>query len=133
MTTKNIKQWIVLNCSPEEAYGAWLDSKLHGEMIGGSAKIDKKIGGAFNIWDGAVTGKTLELDPEKHRIVQEWRYDYDDWPENEPSVITVEFVPDKKGCKLNFSQSRIPEKYASDIAQGWKDYYWKPMQEYLSK
>ena len=95
MATKNIKQWTILNCSPDEAYKAWMDSKRHGEMIGGSAKIDPKIGGSFNIWDGAVKGKTLELDPRKHRIVQEWHYDYDDWSKDVPSKIIVEFVPYK--------------------------------------
>ena len=133
MATKNIKQWTILNCSPDEAYKAWMDSKRHGEMIGGSAKIDPKIGGSFNIWDGAVKGKTLELDPRKHRIVQEWHYDYDDWSKDVPSKIIVEFVPYKIGCKLGFWQTKVPSKYASDIAQGWRDYYWKPMQKYFTK
>lgn len=131
--TKNIKQWVILFCSPEEAYSAWMDSEKHGKMIGGDAKIDPKAGGLFSIWGGKIVGKTIELDSEKHRIVQQWRYNYPDWPENEPSKITIEFVPNKKGCKLNFSQSKIPEKYAEDIAQGWKDYYWKPMQEYFER
>lgn len=129
--TKNIKQWVNLDCSPDEVFSAWMDSRRHGEMIKGNAKIDPKVGGKFDIWDGSVVGKTLELEPKKHRIVQEWRYDYDDWPNDAPSKITIEFVPHKNGCKLRFWQSKIPEKYAKDIAQGWKDYYWKPMQEYF--
>src|SRR3990167_314563 len=129
---KNIKQWTILNCAPEEAYRALVDSKKHGDMIGGDAKIDPKIGGLFSIWGGAVTGKTIELDPKKRRIVQSWRYEYDDWPENEPSKITVEFVPNKNGCKLRFWQSDVPDKYVDEIAGGWRDYYWKPMQEYFS-
>lgn len=133
MGTKNIKQWTILACSPDEAFAAWMDSKKHGEMIGGSAEIDPKVEGLFEIWDGAVKGKTLELDPKKHRIVQEWRYEYDDWPENEPSKIIVEFVPYKNGTKLRFWHSGIPEKYADDIAQGWRDYYWKPMQKYFKR
>ena len=133
MATKNIKQWTVLSCSPETAYKAWMDSKKHGEMIDGSAKIDPKVGGAFSIWDGAVKGKTIELDPKKHRIIQEWRYEYEDWPQDQPSKIIIEFVPHENGCKLRFWQSKVPEKYASDIAQGWKDYYWKSMQEYFKR
>ena len=125
-------QWTILNCTPEAAYKAWMDSKTHGAMIGGNAKIAAKVGGKFSIWDGAVTGDTLELDPKKHKIVQSWRYDYDDWPETEPSKITIEFVPYRKDqCKLRFWQSGIPEKYADEIAKGWQDYYWKPMREYF--
>ena len=134
MKTKNIKQWIILNCAPEQAYAAWMDSKKHGQMIDGNAKIDPKIGGKFEVWDGAVTGKTLEADPKKRRIVQEWRYEYEDWPKNQPSKIIIEFIPYKNNqTKLRFWQSRIPDKYADDITQGWKDYYWVPMQEYFSK
>ena len=129
---KSIKQWTVLDCTPDEAYKAWMDSKIHGEMIDGDAKIENKEGGKFSVWDGSVVGKTIELDPEKHKVVQEWRYDYEDWPEDEPSKITVDFVAHGDGkCKLRFWQSNLPDKYADDIAQGWKDYYWKPMQDYF--
>lgn len=133
MATKNIKQWTILPCTPDVAFSAWMDAKLHGEMIDGNAKIDPKVGGASSVWDGSVKGKTLELDPKKHRIVQQWRYEYDDWPNDAPSEITIEFVPYKNGCKLRFWQSKIPAKYVSDIATGWKEYYWKPMQEFFKK
>lgn len=132
METKNIKQWTILPCTPKEAYEAWLDSKKHGAMVQGNAKIDPKVGGEFSIWDGAIKGKTLELNPVKNRIVQSWRYDYDDWPIDSPSKITIEFVPYKKGqCKLRFWQSGIPSKYAEEIAQGWRQYYWEPMKKYF--
>lgn len=65
MKTKNIKQWTILPCIPDKAYNAWLDSKTHGQMIEREAKIDPNIGGSFSIWDGAVKGKTIELDPKK--------------------------------------------------------------------
>ena len=109
-----------------------MDSKTHGEMIGGSAKIDARVGGKFEIWDGSIKGKTLELNPKKRRIVQEWRYNYNDWSENEPSTVTIQFVPHKNNrTKINFSQENIPDKYAQDISEGWSDYYWKPMQDYF--
>lgn len=133
MTTKNIKQWAIFPCSPKTAYNAWLDSKTHGKMIKGSVKIDPKVGGNFSIWDESMTGKTLELHPEKYRIVQSWRYSYDDWPEDKMSKIIIEFVPYKNNqCKMRFWQSGIPEKYADDIATGWKEYYWEPMKQYFS-
>lgn len=134
METKNIKQSIILSCSPKEVYDAWLDSRKHGEMIKGDAKIEPKVGGEFSIWEGSITGKTVELDPDKNRIVQSWRYDYADWPKDHLSKITIEFVPYKNNqCKLVFEQTDIPAKYADEIAQGWQDYYWEPMKEYFQK
>lgn len=134
MQTKSFKQWTILPCSPDVAYHAWLDSKEHGWMIDGSAKIDPKVGGKFSIWDGSVVGKTVALDPKTNKITQEWRYEYDDWPKDAFSKITVQFVAHKDGqCKLRFWHSGVPEKYADDIAKGWQEYYWKPMKEYFEK
>ncbi len=132
METKNIKQWTVLSCNPKQAYAAWMDSAKHGKMIKANAKIEPKVGGAFSIWDGSMVGKTLELDPDNNRIVQSWRYDYDDWPKYHFSKITIEFTTHKGDqCKVLFWQSGIPAKYADGIARGWKEYYWEPMKEYF--
>jgi activator of HSP90 ATPase len=130
--TRSIKESIILPCTPEKAFEAWMDSEKHGEMIEGNAKIENHVGEEFSIWDGAITGKTLELNPEKLQIVQEWRYEYDDWPKDSPSKIILEFLPhNKTGCKLQFSQTEIPSKYVEEIEKGWKEYYWEPMKKYL--
>lgn len=131
MKAKSIKQSVLLNCTPDTGYEAWMDSKKHGEMIGGSAKIEDKVGGKFNIWDGSIIGETLEMDRKNLKIVQSWRYDYDDWPEELASKITVQFIKHGKGCKLVFTHTGVPDKYVDEIAKGWEDYYWKPMQEYF--
>lgn len=134
MNTKNIKQSVILPCSPKEAYESWMDSEKHGEMIQGNAKIEAKVGGTFSIWDGSITGKTLELDPKNFRIVQSWRYDYEDWPKDHFSKITIKFTSYKSGlCKILFSHNGIPEMYAEEITQGWEEYYWKPMKDYFQK
>ena len=100
----------------------------------GSAKIDPKVNGEFTIWGDSINGKTIALDSQKHRIVQLWRYNHEDWPKDHFSKITLEFVPYKDGsCKLRFWHTDIPENHADDIADGWKEYYWKPMQEYFKR
>lgn len=134
MSTKSIKQSTILPCSPDTAFRAWLDSRQHGLMTGGQstdATIDPKVGGKFNIW-GAATGVTLEIDPTRRRIVQSWRYDYDDWPKDQPSQLRLEFRPYKGGqCQLRFWQTGLPAKYAPDVADGWQKYYWTPMKAYF--
>lgn len=134
MITKNIRDEVILECLPREAYEAWLDSATHGKMIDGKASISNRVGGAFSIWDGAIVGKTLELDPVKHKIIQSWRYDYDDWPEDKPSTLIIEFVPYKKNtCKLILTQSELPASHADEIKKGWNDYYWEPMKRYFNR
>ena len=132
MQTKNIKQSVILPCTPQEVYNAWLDSKTHGEMVNGSAKIDPKVGGKFLIWNGDISGKTIELHPDDLKIVQSWRENYDDWPDDYFSVITLQFTPHKNSqTKMLFSHSGIPAKFARDINEGWKTYYWEPMKQYF--
>src|SRR5476651_857208 len=122
METKDSKQSVTFSCSAKEAYHAWLDSKTHADMVNGNAKIDPKVDGAFSIWDDTITGKTLELHPHDHRIVQSWRYEYDKWPVSHFSKITLEFKDEKEGqCKLYFWQTDVPAQYAEEISQGWKD------------
>ena len=132
MKVKNIKQSAVFHCIPDKAYSAWLDSKIHGDMIGGTTKIDPRVGGKFAIWDGSIVGQTLELNSKTRRVVQNWRYD--NWPKDYFSKITIEFMPDRKDkTKINFTQTGIPEEFAKDIEQGWKDYYWEPMKKYFEE
>lgn len=133
MITKNIKQEAILPCLPQAAFTAWMDSKIHGEMTGSKAKIDPKVGGKFTAWDGYIQGETVELDPKKHKIIQSWRSNEDNWPKDFFSKITIEFLPhNKTQTKVKFVQTGVPKEYEKDVEQGWKDFYWKPMRQYFS-
>ena len=133
MNTKNIKLWTILPCTARRAYEAWLNSKIHGEMVDGNAKIDPKVNGEFSVWDKTITGKTIEIDPKKRRIVQNWRYEYDNWPKENFSKLTVEFLPFENGqCKLRMRHSQLPAEFADEIESGWKDYYFTPMKKYFA-
>ncbi len=132
MQTKDIKQKVILPCTPQEAYDAWLDSKTHSEIIGADAAIDPKVGGKFSLWDGEMLGKTIEIHPPINKIVQEWRDNGSDWPEEYYSTITLVFHPLKNGkTELVFTHTGIPQEHVKDIEEGWNNFYWKPMQKYF--
>jgi activator of HSP90 ATPase len=133
MKTTSIRLLTTLPCSAETAYHAWMDSETHAAMIEGTADIDPVVSGHFRIWNGEVQGENLVLDEDIHRVVQHWRYNYDDWPEDQPSRLMVTFgaVNDKE-TEMQLEQTDIPEKYAGDIKKGWEEYYFKPMQRYFS-
>lgn len=110
-----------------------MNSEQHAAMIGGTADIDPVVGGFFTIWDGTVTGRTLQLDDSIHRITQFWRYDYQDWPEDEPSRLMVTFGPiTESECELQLEHTLIPKKYQKDIRRGWQQYYIDRMTVYFS-
>jgi activator of HSP90 ATPase len=124
----DIKQKVSFNASAHDVYEALMDSKKHAKFTGGPAKISRKIGGKFSVYDGYAAGKNLELMPDE-KIVQTWRAS--DWDEEDISEISFTFTPTKTGCTVIFTQKNVPSKHLSAIKQGWIDYYWMPMKKML--
>ena len=127
---KSIRQTETFNAPAAEVYSAFIDEKKHAAFTGASAKINASVGGSFEVWDGYASGKNLELTPDK-KIVQSWRAS--DWPEGVESKITLELSEEGGKTRLHFSQTGIPDEFADDVEQGWTDFYWQPLKEYLSK
>ncbi len=126
MKTKTIKQTIVFKLPPSEIYGLLMDSEKHSAITGSEAEISKEMGGKIWAYDGYITGENIELVPNK-KIVQKWRAS--DWPKGHFSKATFKLDKTKKGTKLTFTQSSVPENFYEDIAQGWYEFYWDPIKE----
>jgi uncharacterized protein YndB with AHSA1/START domain len=113
-----------------QVYRAWLDPAEHAAFIAGAAVIAPGVGGAFDIWDGYITGRTLQLDPPK-RIVQAWRTT--EFPEGSPdSRLEVRLEPDGAGTRLTLVHTEIPDGQGPQYEEGWKEHYFAPMQRYFS-
>ncbi len=121
MKTTTIRQGGMFPLTPRQIYEIWLDSKKHGQLIGGKAVISPKVGGRFKTFNGWAEGKNVELVLNK-KIVQTWRGS--DWPGGHYSTLTLRLmaVPGK-GTKLLFTQTGVPAGLATDIAKGWREYY----------
>jgi len=128
LKTKSFKQKISFKASAHDVYSALMDSKKHAKFTGGPAKISRKIGGTFSVYDGYATGRNLDLVDDK-KIVQEWRAS--DWDDADLSEVTFLITPTKTGCTLTFTHKKVPLQHFSAIKQGWIDFYWKPMKEML--
>jgi activator of HSP90 ATPase len=124
---------ITLEAQAHEVFEAWLSSEIHTEMTGGTAQIDPTVGGSFAVWDGYASGTTATIDKNALTIVQSWRENSDDWPKEHFSTLKVWMVPtSNRACELHFEHSDVPEDRVADIAQGWQDFYWQPMQAYFA-
>ncbi len=128
--SETIHQTIEFNATPQEIFELIIDSKKHSAFTGAPAKIGRKVGDSFSVWDGYAVGKNLEIIKDK-KIVQTWRAS--DWPKGVESKVTFEFVQKGKNCKLHFTQKNVPEEFAKDIEQGWIENYWKLMKDYIEK
>jgi activator of HSP90 ATPase len=117
------------NVSPETLYTAWLDSKTHSEMTGGSAQCSAELNGAFSTWDGYITGFNKALIPNKE-IVQSWRTTEFLDSDNDSEVI-IQLSKTSDGCRLTLIHQNIPEGQP-DYEKGWIDYYFEPMKDYFN-
>lgn len=129
--TTRIKQTVIAQASPDEVYEAFIDAKKHSAFTGSKAACDPKIGGKFTAWDGYISGKNLELEKGK-RIVQEWLTT--DWPDGyPPSRLELTFKKTNKGTEIAMNHSNVPAEQADELAEGWNEFYWKPMQQYFAE
>jgi len=128
---KTIRHTVEFHASPHEVFEALMDARKHAAFTGARAKINRRVGGAFSVWDGYATGKTVKLEDDKV-IVQSWRTT--DFAEDDPdSKVMFHFSRKGKGTRLIFAHSDVPDTLAEDIAQGWIDFYWTPLKAYFAK
>lgn len=132
MKTKTIKQTVTFAAKTAEVYALIMDSKKHTAFSGAKATMSNKPKGKFSTYDGYIHGHNIEL-TEGKKIVQAWHFDEDGWPEDHFSTCTFELKKEGTGTKLIFTQTDVPEHKVENLKTGWKDYYWKPMKEYLKK
>lgn len=130
--SKTLRQQATFSCSPLELYEILMNSKKHGEITGGKAKISNKIPGQFEVFDGYVHGYNIELVPGK-KIIQAWHFSEDGWPEDHFSICTFQLNKIKGGTKLIFTQKGIPIHKYTSLQEGWKQYYWESLKRYLLK
>jgi activator of HSP90 ATPase len=108
-----------------------MEAKKHSAFTGSKATSDPKVGGEFTAWDGYISGSNLELVKGK-KIVQEWSTT--DWPDKfPPSRLELTFKEAKGGTEISMIHSNVPAEQADDLAEGWNEFYWKPMKEYFTK
>jgi activator of HSP90 ATPase len=126
-----IKQKVVIPATPEQVYEAFVDAKKHSAFTGSKATCNPKVGGKFTAWDGYISGKNVELEKGK-KIVQEWITT--DWPQGYlPSRLELTFKRIKSGTEILMVQSNVPEEQANELAEGWNEFYWRPLKEYFKK
>jgi activator of HSP90 ATPase len=124
--TKSLKQIIIIKTDPHNVYETFMDQDLHAKLIGSSAKIERWVGGSFNVFDGYATGNTLELLADR-MIMQSWRAS--DWKEGAVSKIKIELKKLKGGTEITFTQTGIPPEELKAITKGWNDFYWNPLKK----
>ena len=128
---KTIVQKVVFkNTTPKQLYDMYTNAKKYGDSTGMPAKITPKEGAKFNVSDGYITGKNLQLKKDK-LIVQSWRAV--DWAKDDiDSTFIINLEANGKDTVLHAIHANVPDNQVKGIDDGWHQFYWKPWKEYLA-
>gem|GEM_PF-450086 len=136
-----IHQEVSFKAAPARVYSALTDASQFNKVVQLSAamksmaienkpaEISRDAGGAFSAFGGYVTGRQIELVPEK-RIAQAWRAS--SWDPEAYSIARFELSPRGSGTKLEFEHTGFPQGDAEHLLAGWKGNYWEPLAKYLA-
>jgi len=125
-----IHQEVVLKASSNRVYEALLDAQQFGEFTGLAAEIGHEAGGSFSCFGGYISGRNIELIPNK-RIVQAWRSK--DWEDGVYSIVRFELEGRGSETRLVMDHSGFPEGQKEHLESGWPKNYWEPLRKHLAK
>ena len=124
--SKTIRKVYKISSQTDDVWQALVDPVMIDKWSGSSNKMSSEVGRDFELWDGDIFGKNLEVIPGK-KLVQEWYGG--NWPE--PSKVTFTIKKDQKGTILELVQINVPDEEFEDIERGWDEYYLGPIKEML--
>lgn len=123
-----ISQRVTFKASPEAVYDALTSAKEFGKVTGAPAEIETVEGGAFSCFGGQVTGRQIELVPNK-RIVQAWRVG--PWDEGVYSIVKFDLGVSDDLTTVELAHAGFPEGSDEHLEAGWHKMYWDPLTAYF--
>lgn len=96
---------------------------------GAAAVLDNKEGGAFSMFDGAVTGKVLQTTATE--LSYTWHED--GWGEDvAASVVRISLKPAGEHTSLTLTQEQLPEGVEpAEVKTVWYDEFFVPLEDYI--
>lgn len=123
----NFKKYVTLDATPEEVYAALTYEPTVQLWTSAPAKIVPKVGEAFSMWDGSITGTFVALEPGK-LVQQQWDFG----EQEEPSIVTMRLHEDKRGTSLEVRHTHIPSESFDEIVDGWNEIYLRELMDFYN-
>ncbi len=124
-----IRQKVVIDASPDEVYGAYVDMKKHAAFTGSSASGSSRVGGRFSAGDGYISAKFIVLERGR-KVVHDWTTS--EWPPGyPPSLVELTLRPKGGKTELTMVHSKVPAEQVERYTEGWKEFYWEPLKAYF--
>jgi activator of HSP90 ATPase len=115
---RNIIMAASLPAPADKLFDMYLDATVHAAFTGLPVTLEPHAGGAFNAFDGMLSGKILHVEP-KALIVQTWRSG--NWPlTTMDSVLTLSFWPTQDGARIVLVPVYVPAEVFGGVRHGWE-------------
>jgi uncharacterized protein YndB with AHSA1/START domain len=119
----------ILSAKPKRVMQLLTDTGLIRKWSGGEAILGQKEGGAFEMFDGWVSGNVLKV--ADRELAYTWLST--DWPEGtKPSEVHYILEDDEAGTKLTLHHHGLPdEEEMNSHKTGWAEFFFDPLEDYI--
>jgi len=125
---KEYKKYFRIKAEAQDVY-ACLTNQFTIELWSGyPAKIEPKGNTEFELWGGDISGKILNIEPEK-LIVQQWYFDGQD----AESIVTIKLHESKKDVSVELHHTGIPDEVFDEFVTGWEEHFFGAIKTFLEE
>lgn len=125
---KDYKKYYIIPAPPEDVYLALTNPLTIQLWTGEEAIMSTEPNSEFSLWEGSISGKNLEFEPNK-KIVQEWYFG----EQEEKSIVTIKLHPHDAGTSVELRHNNIPDADYDDIVEGWNNMYFGALQDFYDE
>ncbi len=121
----------ILYAPPAKVFNALTQEGVIGQWCDGGGKVEPKIGGAVELFDGWVKGEVVAFDSKTKKLSYTWKPS--EWAKNtEPSLVEFTLKPHEAGTELQVIHSGFPSQEEADKHRsGWTDFVFEPLNDFL--
>ena len=123
---KDFKYKLKMDAEIEDVWRAFTSAASMELWTGYPAIFEAKPESEFELWEGDITGKVIEVEEYK-KIVEQWYFD----EQEKPSIATIKFFQEKNKIKVELYHENIPDDAFDNITEGWVEYYFKAIKEFV--
>ena len=92
--------------------------------------ISVEPGSPFQAFNGALTGATLQIIPQR-LVIQSWRSTK--FNDGDPdSTLILAFTPEGTDGRIDLVHLDVPAHNYQSVVEGWETHYWGPWRRYLA-
>lgn len=126
----SISMVVSVKARPAEVFRALTDAKSIGQWSGHKGRVEAKIGGKFEMFNGWVKGKVLAYQVGK---ILAYTWHPTDWDKKtKASIVEYKFTGTGVKTKIRLTHSGFPDaKAMKEHEEGWKEFVFDHLKKYF--